>query len=278
MLSATDLAKKQAEGAGASHDPAGGERAEGNGVVGASSNQAECEQGSPLLRLGALITRLVNDAQAEAGAAGAQRNEIAMRRLRNAAEDYQLIQRLLLEARAQCRTAGVPFSDADSMLSQASELANDLLHYHADDRDRELARVGELMVQYRSVGQRLLELRAWCENADRTVTSSSDAQAEQGKEDGAGSGQTTAERAEGCVAESERWLTVSEAARISACNKGIITRAVEAGTLKSNGKAGRLRRIDAVDLARWQLARAAKPEPTENDASVEPLVKKHVHD
>jgi hypothetical protein len=82
----------------------------------------------------------------------------------------------------------------------------------------------------------------------------------------------------GTGAEPDRWLSVSDAARVAACNKGIITRAVDDGALRSNGEAGALRRIDAVDLTRWILDRVTKPEPRESDAAVEQLVKKHVRE
>src|SRR5262249_11421701 len=65
-----------------------------------------------------------------------------------------------------------------------------------------------------------------------------------------------------------RWLTVTEAAQITACDKGVISRAGDEGKLKSNGKTGRKRRIDGIDLNRWQLERAAKPEPVESDEAV----------
>src|SRR5262249_21818257 len=66
-----------------------------------------------------------------------------------------------------------------------------------------------------------------------------------------------------------RWITVSDAARITGCSKGVISRAVDAKELSGNGQSGRERRIDAVDLARWQLARVNKPEPSESDEAVE---------
>ena len=65
---------------------------------------------------------------------------------------------------------------------------------------------------------------------------------------------------------------------MAGCNKGIITKAVNVGRLKSNGLEDRERRIDPADLARWMLARAGKPEPAESDEAVERQVKKHVRD
>jgi len=69
--------------------------------------------------------------------------------------------------------------------------------------------------------------------------------------------------------EPHRWITVSEAERITGCNRGIISRAVDGNELKGNGKSGRARRIDAVDLARWQLQRVEGTEPGESNAEVE---------
>ncbi len=78
--------------------------------------------------------------------------------------------------------------------------------------------------------------------------------------------------------DTQRWLTVSEAAQVAGCNKGVITKAVNAGELKGNGLEDRKRRIDAAALAHWMLARAGKPEPVESDEAVERQVKKHVRD
>ena len=75
-----------------------------------------------------------------------------------------------------------------------------------------------------------------------------------------------------------RWVTVSQAASVSGANAGVITRAVDAGDLKGNGKTGRERRIDAVDLTRWMLCKASHREPEESIAQVERLVKKHIGD
>lgn len=57
-----------------------------------------------------------------------------------------------------------------------------------------------------------------------------------------------------------RWLKVSEAAQICGGNTGDITKAVDSGNLKSNGKTGRDRRIDGIDFNRWQLERSKRPE------------------
>jgi hypothetical protein len=71
-----------------------------------------------------------------------------------------------------------------------------------------------------------------------------------------------------------QWLTVREAARASGCNPGQVTRAVNKGQLKSNGEGGRKRRIDAADLALWQLRRADRGDAVESDAAVEEKLKR----
>ncbi|MBI2481515.1 MAG: helix-turn-helix domain-containing protein [Planctomycetia bacterium] len=68
-------------------------------------------------------------------------------------------------------------------------------------------------------------------------------------------------------AESTSWITVTEAAKVTGANRGVISRAVDKKELKGKGK-GRKRRICPADLTRWQLARANRPEPQESDAMV----------
>jgi hypothetical protein len=72
-----------------------------------------------------------------------------------------------------------------------------------------------------------------------------------------------------------RWITISEAARISGINKGTIGRAADTGELLDNGKKVRERRIDAQAFVQWQLSRT-KSEPAESDAQVKQLTEKHV--
>jgi hypothetical protein len=91
-------------------------------------------------------------------------------------------------------------------------------------------------------------------------------------------GDAKRDKAKGIGAEYDCGYTVNDAARISGCNSGTISRAVEAGNLKSNGKRGRDRRIDGADLSRWQRDRAKKTKPAESNAAVERLVKKYVCD
>jgi hypothetical protein len=64
------------------------------------------------------------------------------------------------------------------------------------------------------------------------------------------------------------WLTVTQAASLSAMNTGAISRAVARGDLKSNGRTGRERRIDAIDFTRWHLEQLAKTEMQETDEQV----------
>jgi len=78
--------------------------------------------------------------------------------------------------------------------------------------------------------------------------------------------------AEGPKDSNGAWLTVAKAAQIAGINKGTISRAVDGGALKSNGKKRRARRIDGADFNRWQLARANKPRPAENDEHVQKLM------
>lgn len=80
------------------------------------------------------------------------------------------------------------------------------------------------------------------------------------------------------VQREEQWLTVSQAATASVCNSGIITRAVNCGELQSNGKQRRERRINPVDLVRWQLSRANKGDAAESDEQVTRLMNKHGRD
>jgi hypothetical protein len=76
-----------------------------------------------------------------------------------------------------------------------------------------------------------------------------------------------------------QWITLAEAERISGINRGVISRAVDAGALASNGQKGRgKRKIDAGAFTRWQLQRAQRPERTERTAHVQRLVDKHVRD
>lgn len=73
--------------------------------------------------------------------------------------------------------------------------------------------------------------------------------------------------------DSQRWLRVSEAAAITGNNGGTITRAINQGKLKGNGKRGRGRRVDGLDLNRWQLERSGRLDPQESDAKVRKLLR-----
>jgi hypothetical protein len=64
-----------------------------------------------------------------------------------------------------------------------------------------------------------------------------------------------------------QWISLADAERISGINRGVISRAVAAGELASNGQAGKgKRKIDAADFTRWQVERARRPERTESTA------------
>jgi hypothetical protein len=77
------------------------------------------------------------------------------------------------------------------------------------------------------------------------------------------------DRAAASGADTNGWYTVTQAARIATCNSGVISNAVKAGKLKSNGKDGHSRRVDGADLSRWQLERATRPESTESEDAVQ---------
>jgi hypothetical protein len=102
--------------------------------------------------------------------------------------------------------------------------------------------------------------------------------AERAGEVAAGRCRSEDESGNSAAEEPARWLTVTQASRLTGCNPGVVSRAVDAGELQGNGKTGRGRRIDAVGLSRWQLARAGKPEPSESTEAVEQKVRKHVRD
>lgn len=71
-----------------------------------------------------------------------------------------------------------------------------------------------------------------------------------------------------------RWITVTEAANASGCYRWEITRAVDSGSLKSNGEKRRKRRIDAADLTLWQLRMAANGNTSESPEAVERKLKR----
>jgi hypothetical protein len=67
---------------------------------------------------------------------------------------------------------------------------------------------------------------------------------------------------------SHNWITVSEAARISGVNKGVISRAADAQEIKTNGKDGRGRRLGAGSFSQWVLQRSPTAEPTNDPEEV----------
>jgi hypothetical protein len=71
-----------------------------------------------------------------------------------------------------------------------------------------------------------------------------------------------------------KWLTVTEAARVSGANRGTISKQATAGKLRSNGMDGPERLIDPIDLARWTLERSQRPEPRESNQHVERLLRR----
>jgi len=61
------------------------------------------------------------------------------------------------------------------------------------------------------------------------------------------------------LAETNRWIKITEAERVSAINKGVISRAADRGDIKSNDKKGPERRIDGISFLQWVLQRAEEP-------------------
>jgi excisionase family DNA binding protein len=70
------------------------------------------------------------------------------------------------------------------------------------------------------------------------------------------------------------WLTVSEAATISGCERYEITRAVNNGSLKSNGAEGTKRRIDKSGLTDWILRKTQRGDANESNAAIERKLKR----
>lgn len=60
------------------------------------------------------------------------------------------------------------------------------------------------------------------------------------------------------AATAQPWLTIQQAESISAINRGVISRAVSAGKIRSNGQRGRQRRLDSADFTRWHLQRVQR--------------------
>jgi hypothetical protein len=76
-----------------------------------------------------------------------------------------------------------------------------------------------------------------------------------------------------------RMISLAEAESISGISQGVISRAINAGKLKSNGLNGKgKRKVDAADFARWQLERVQKGDPVESYEHVAKLIKEHVAD
>lgn len=178
--------------------------------AGASRNQAESEEGSPLWCLDSLITRLKDDAMAEMSAPVPERRQVQMRRLENAHQHSQEIQELYLCCRRQCAATPLPPScDYHRILQDAKSLALDLLHFRADDptttsqtRGAEHNRFRDLMWRYRTVGEGLLDLRTSC--GEQSLTGAHfprPVRAE--KPEGTGAASEQAETVEGTVTPSE---------------------------------------------------------------------------
>jgi hypothetical protein len=71
-----------------------------------------------------------------------------------------------------------------------------------------------------------------------------------------------------------QWLSLAQAEQLSGINRGTISRAIDAGEIKSNGETGKgKRKIDSADFNRWHLERANRLEQTESEEQVEKLLK-----
>lgn len=64
-------------------------------------------------------------------------------------------------------------------------------------------------------------------------------------------------------------ISLAEAQKLSGINRGIISRAVNAGEIKNNGERGKgKRKIDSADFNRWVLERDKKAERTETEEGI----------
>jgi hypothetical protein len=70
------------------------------------------------------------------------------------------------------------------------------------------------------------------------------------------------------IPESNRWLTVTEAAAVAGVERWVISRAADDGQLITNGKKKTERRIDKIGLVDWLLKRSKEPQTQETDAQV----------
>ena len=74
----------------------------------------------------------------------------------------------------------------------------------------------------------------------------------------------------------QNWITISMAAKISAINRGTISRATDNGDITSNGFKGPKRRLNAGSFANWAATKdGSGSDETESDESVERLLNKH---
>jgi hypothetical protein len=73
---------------------------------------------------------------------------------------------------------------------------------------------------------------------------------------------------DGGADDADNWIKVSEAQRISGVNKGVISRAADAGEIKTNGKSRRDRRLDAGSFSQWIVKRSPGAESTPDPQTV----------
>jgi hypothetical protein len=75
-----------------------------------------------------------------------------------------------------------------------------------------------------------------------------------------------------------KWITISQAQRISSINKGTISRAADSKEIRTNGEMGRLRLLDSADFNRWHLERIDKPERQESDQHIQEKMRRYNDD
>jgi hypothetical protein len=79
------------------------------------------------------------------------------------------------------------------------------------------------------------------------------------------------------VGTSQIWISLADAERITTINRGVISRAIDAGELKHNGQKGKgKRKVEPAELSVWVLQRHRKAEQTESHEQVARQIKKHV--
>ena len=77
----------------------------------------------------------------------------------------------------------------------------------------------------------------------------------------------------------QAWLSLAEAERLSGINQGVISRAINAGAIRSNGLTGKGRpKLTRQTSTAGRLDRTKRPERTESDTEVERKLRRHGND